>query len=289
MIEAIVGSMIQGHYSKQAAKRQMSFQDRMSSTAYQRAMEDMRKAGLNPILAGKLGGASTPPGAKADTPNFGQNLNTARQISNMWKLQKSQIDTQSATQEKLRAEASYASAKAQQVEEQNLHNYGTYTANKLLAETRYIKQNMDYLKQNISEKKIKNTLAAFRSNWERNVYKAPMQTLTARALNYILSSALSGMDEKTRNNIIHNVNRGIGFLNNKLNYYLDNPQELEKLIGKASTAILIGALVEVFTGNRSMPDFFNNDKPRNKPKGNKGGKNYNFRFPKKIPIPGLKF
>lgn len=77
----VAGTLLTNQQSVDAANKQMKFQEKMSSTAHQREVEDLRKAGLNPILSALGAGSSTPAGAQPNISDVGPQASKAAEIA----------------------------------------------------------------------------------------------------------------------------------------------------------------------------------------------------------------
>lgn len=91
-----IGGVFTNRAARQEARANRQFQERMSSTAVQRAVEDYRKAGLNPALAYDRP-ASSPGGSMAPVDDaIGKGVSSgmaARQFRKQMELQERQVST----------------------------------------------------------------------------------------------------------------------------------------------------------------------------------------------------
>ena len=107
---SVLGGVLSNSAAASSAQNQMNFQADMSGTAYQRAVADMKKAGLNPALAYSQGGASSPMGASYHPVNAlapaSSAASQAAQLSNV------QANTAVAKQQALKLSADTANVQA---------------------------------------------------------------------------------------------------------------------------------------------------------------------------------
>lgn len=112
---SILGGLLQGWGQNQAnnqnagiMNQQQEFQERMSNSAHTREVNDLRNAGLNPMLSALGSGASTPAGATASMENTMEGLaSSAKEIPwmmNQLKQQRAQLELTEAQKNKTIAE-----------------------------------------------------------------------------------------------------------------------------------------------------------------------------------------
>lgn len=132
------------------AQKNRDFQEMQRSTQYQVATEDMKKAGINPMVAFMKGGAGTTSGAQAaavSTPAVSNKFEAALTAS----AQVAAIAMQKASIEKIVADTDVSRAQAAQVRAQTLNT--TASTGNITQQTENLKEAIEQIRANVELQK----------------------------------------------------------------------------------------------------------------------------------------
>ncbi len=112
----VLGGLHSNRENRRESRRNRQFQERMANTAYQRAVKDMKLAGINPMLASKLGGAATPAGGQATSFNSAANVASdyTATAANKELVKQTRAQTQNVAKDTLLKDAQIQTQKDQQ-------------------------------------------------------------------------------------------------------------------------------------------------------------------------------
>ena len=206
----------QAQQQKSRAKDQMNFQREMSNTAYQRAMADMSKAGINPIMVSKIGGASTPTGAMAKTPNLGNA--GSRTIQNMSTAKQMQLTD--ATIKKTEASTALELSKKEEIDQKTGSGYWNSIVSNLSQQNRKISTEILNIMATTSQTQLRNTI----QRWEYMYFKNrgyPSQVLITTMENGMKTDLYHSLSEKEKQ-------KYFGTVRNALDSIMTNADEFQK-------------------------------------------------------------
>lgn len=152
--------------NKNMAREQMAFQERMSNSAHQRQVADMREAGINPMMSAMQSGASQPAGAMAvaqnehkDTQqalqNMAHNAMQMRKLEEDINLTKAQTDNVKTQTTVKKGDEPFAKLK-NKVGEAGLHLLDKLSTEKTSSSTKSVKESLDKASKRMKETRRRN-------------------------------------------------------------------------------------------------------------------------------------